>query len=166
MFFGVSPDTATRVLKRVVKPLFAISVVCLSQAISADITAVKSALSHTVGGFELSIDNESETCQLQTTHQIATSICMSLSVVETGLPGGSVNPIDNDCCCHVVVTVPNGSLRRLRLPAYTPLTSLGWATCGGCDSTMAMSAIAASFFRRSVNGMCLAMCLGLSQLKR
>jgi hypothetical protein len=66
MFSGASLNTPTSALKLAVKPLIAIFVVCLSQTLFADTTVVKSALSHTVGGFELSIDNEAATCQLQT----------------------------------------------------------------------------------------------------
>ena len=66
MFSAASLNKPTSALKLVVKPSLAISLVCMTQALSADTTAVKSALSHTVGGFELSIDNEAATCRLQT----------------------------------------------------------------------------------------------------
>ena len=65
MFSGASLNKPTSALTLVVKPSLAISLVCLTQMLSADTTAVKSSLSHTVNGFELSIDNGAETCQLQ-----------------------------------------------------------------------------------------------------
>lgn len=67
MFAGVSHNKRSASVRALLKSIAAFTLVWLSHGLSADTsTAVKSALTHSVSGFELSLDNGSATCQLQT----------------------------------------------------------------------------------------------------
>ena len=68
MFAGANRIQSSSSARLLVKSLAILSLAFLTQGLSAEDTpaTVKSALTHSIGGFELTINNGSETCSLQT----------------------------------------------------------------------------------------------------